>query len=385
MMSRVDPQAVLQGRVPGRVSPVAAAALAISSGCTAVMLLIDAAGGPSFLTGLALAMLPVPVLIALILKLDPLEPEPWRALVLVFMWGAGVAILGAAVLNELGLHYVMAPIFGAEKGRLVVTTISAPLVEESLKGAVLFGYLRFYSRELDELTDGIIYGAMVAIGFAMMENIAYYMRAAASDELGGVFILRGVITPFGHPLFTALTGVGVAYAAMHRGTARRIAPLAGLAAAAITHGAWNYSAAFGAGGLAGAYAIALCIVVILTWLVVRERRAMRGHIDTFLTPYVAEGLVRPHDIQMLASPGWRSQARAWAAIHGGTAAARAMGYYQLAATELVLLHRMAAYGVTERSWFDQRREALVELVRVSRETFQSAVSPTGQRDTKPHA
>ncbi|MGH3388740.1 MAG: PrsW family intramembrane metalloprotease [Actinomadura sp.] len=361
------------------MSPAALAALVISSGCTAVMLLIDAAGGPSFLTGLALAMLPVPVLISLILKLDPLEPEPWRALVFVFMWGAGVAILGAVILNELGLQYVMAPIFGPEKGRLVVTTVSAPLVEESLKGAVLFGYLRFYSRELDELTDGIIYGAMVAVGFAMMENIAYYMRAAASDELGGVFILRGVITPFGHPLFTALTGVGVAYAAMHRGTVRRIAPLAGLAAAAITHGAWNYSTVF------GAYAIALCIVAILTWFVVRERRAMRGHIDTFLTPYVADGLVRPDDIQMLASPGWRSQARAWAAIHGGTAAARAMGYYQLAATELVLLHKMAAYGVTEPSWFDQRREALVELVRVSRETFQSAVSPAGNRGTEPHA
>lgn len=349
------------------------------------MLLIDAVGGPSFLTGLALAILPVPVLISLILKLDPLEPEPWRALVLAFMWGAGVAILGAAILNGFGLNYVMAPIFGAEKGRLIVTTISAPLVEESLKGAVLFGYLRFYSRELDELTDGIMYGAMVAIGFAMMENVAYYMQAAADHDLGGVFILRGVITPFGHPLFTALTGVGVAYAATHHGTARRIAPLAGLAAAVIMHGAWNYSTAFGAGGLAGAYAIALCIVAVLAGFVVRERRAMRGHIDTFLSPYVADGLVRPDDIPMLASPAWRKQAREWAALHGGTAAVRAMGYYQLAATELVLLHKMAAYGVTEPSWFDERRDALVELVRVSRETFQSAVASADRRGPEPHA
>ena len=66
------------------------------------------------------------------------------------------------------------------------------------------------------------YGS-VALGFAMMENVAYYMRAfnsGGAHQLELVFILCSVLAPFGHPLFTSMTGLGVAYAAMNRGAGR---------------------------------------------------------------------------------------------------------------------------------------------------------------------
>ena len=123
------------------------------------------------------------------------------------MWGAGVAVLGALLLNTAGYELLTKPVFG-ERGELVTASVGAPLVEESLKGAVLFGFLWFRRHELDGLTDGIIYAGMVALGFAMMENIGYYMRAINQHNLEAVFIMRGVISPFGHPLFTSMTGLG---------------------------------------------------------------------------------------------------------------------------------------------------------------------------------
>lgn len=373
-----DPRAVLDGRTPGRISARAIAGIAISSLCAFVLLTIDLTdgdGATSFLGGLGLAILPVPVLIALVLALDPLEPEPWPALAFAFLWGAGVAVLGAAILNTVGLHYVTAPIFGTTRGQLVTAAIGAPVIEESLKGAVLFAYLSFYRQELDELNDGIVYAAMVAIGFAMMENITYYMRAAVHHELVGVFLLRGIIAPFGHPLFTSMTGLGVSYAALNRGRARVWAPAAGLAVAMLLHGIWNLSTAFGFAGLGIAYGIDLCVLAILVAVVVAERRALTRLIRTVLTPYTATGLVTERDIQMLGSPPLRRRARRWARLRGGTAAARAMGHYQLAATELVLAHKMAQRGLAEPSWATRRMTALLDVMRLSLEAFREAARP----------
>jgi PrsW family intramembrane metalloprotease len=65
----------------------------------------------------------------------------------------------------------------------------------------------------------VIYAAMVGLGFAMVENVGYYINAIATPERGGIallgytFVLRGVLSPLLHPIFTSMTGLGVAYAA----------------------------------------------------------------------------------------------------------------------------------------------------------------------------
>jgi RsiW-degrading membrane proteinase PrsW (M82 family) len=368
-MARVDPKAILEGRIPGRAPVGLIVGLIVSSVCALVVLGIDALNGASFIVGLSLAILPVPLLVALVLMLDRMEPEPWRALVFAFMWGAGVAVLGALVLNTAGYELLTKPVFG-ERGELVTAAVGAPLVEESLKGAVLFGFLWFRRHELDGLTDGIIYAGMVALGFAMMENVSYYIRAVDQHNLESVFIMRGVISPFGHPLFTSMTGLGVAYAALHRGAARVAAPIAGLCGAMLLHGAWNFSTAFGLKGLTIAYGIDFCILIGLIIIVARERRQTVRLIQLHLPMYAATGLVTPQDVHMLGNIALRRRARQWAKMAGGTSAARAMGDYQLAATELALLHQRAARGVAEPAWFYRRRLDLMNLMHVARQAFQ---------------
>ncbi|URN04307.1 PrsW family intramembrane metalloprotease [Actinomadura madurae] len=346
--------------------------MTVSGLCAVVALGADAAlGGAGFWVGVLLAILPIPVLIALALTLDRLEPEPPRALAFAFMWGAGVAVLGALVLNTAGLLYVTVPIFGETDGHFVSATFGAPVIEETLKGAVLFGLLWFRRNEIDGFADGIIYAAMVGLGFAMMENVTYYMRAfedGGAQQLQAVFILRGLIAPLSHPLFTSMTGLGVAYAATHR-RGQLLAPLAGLLGAMILHGLWNGSAAFGLGGLGIVYLLDFGVLVTLIVVVFAERRHTVRRIEAYLPTYAGTGLVTPQDVRMLRSIPSRRAARRWARSVGGAPAARAMTDYQLAATELALLHKRAERGVADPHWFGTRRDSLLELMSLARQAF----------------
>jgi RsiW-degrading membrane proteinase PrsW (M82 family) len=371
-MARVDPKAVLEGRIPGRPPVGLIVGLTVSSLCVVLALAADVlSGGAGFWVGVVLAILPIPALVALALTLDRLEPEPPRALLFAFMWGAGVAVLGALVLNTLGLLYVTVPIFGETKGHFVSATFGAPVIEESLKGAVLIGMLWFRRNEIDGFADGIIYAAMVGLGFAMMENITYYMRAfedGGAQQLQAVFILRGLIAPLSHPLFTSMTGLGVAYAATHR-RGQILAPAAGLLGAMVLHGLWNGATAYGLGGLGIVYALDFCVLVALIVIVAVERRHTVRRIEAYLPLYAGTGLVTPQDVRMLRSIPTRRAARRWARSVGGPPAARAMVDYQLAATELALLHKRADRGNAEPHWFTTRRDSLLQLMGLARQAF----------------
>ncbi|GAA2155084.1 PrsW family intramembrane metalloprotease [Actinomadura napierensis] len=371
-MARVDPKAVLEGRIPGRPPVGLIVGLTVSSLCVVLALAADVlSGGAGFWVGVVLAILPIPALVALALTLDRLEPEPPRALLFAFMWGAGVAVFGALVLNTLGLLYVTIPIFGEVKGHVVSATFGAPVIEESLKGAVLIGMLWFRRNEIDGFADGIIYAAMVGLGFAMMENITYYMRAfedGGAQQLQAVFILRGLIAPLSHPLFTSMTGLGVAYAATHR-RGQLLAPAAGLIGAMILHGLWNGATTFGLGGLGVVYLLDFGVLVTLIVIVTVERRHTVRRIEAYLPMYAGTGLVTPQDVRMLRSIPSRRAARRWAKSVGGPPAGRAMVDYQLAATELALLHKRADRGNAEPHWFATRRDSLLELMSLARQAF----------------
>ncbi len=375
-----DPKAIIEGRAPGRTSVGLIAGTVIAAACAIVMLLVLAVESElrghselPFLVALPVALLPVPLLIALVLLVDRLEPEPRVNLIFAFVWGAGVAALVAVVINSLGLEFITMPALGKTAGEYVSATFGAPPVEETLKGLVLILLLRLRRQELDGPTDGIIYAAMVGLGFAMMENIGYYMDALIKPEIGGArllgitFVLRGVLSPFAHPIFTSMTGLGVAYAASHRRAGWAI-PL-GWFAAMLLHGTWNGLSGLGLPGLGLAYVIVFCVFVALAVVLVRDRNRIVGLIRRTLPGYVPTGLVTAQDVAMLATLPGRRIARNWARANGGRPAAAAMTDYQLAATELAMLHQRAERGVIERAQFESRRQALLGLMHAARMAF----------------
>ncbi|GAB3692123.1 hypothetical protein GCM10027597_48800 [Saccharopolyspora tripterygii] len=321
--------------------------------------------------GMLLALPTAIVLVALLLLVDRLEPEPRLNLLLAFGWGAGVALLGALIVNTLG-ESVLAAVMGPEPASVLTVSVIAPFVEESFKGALLLFLLLVRPNEIDGPTDGIVYAGMCGLGFALVENVLYYMQglASVSGEIWGTVLIRGVVAPLGHPMYTAMTGLGVAYAATHRGAGRVFAVFFGWCAAVFLHALWNGgSTLFGIGGLVLAYLVEAGVLLVLVIILIRDRRRLVRSIGRYLPAYIPSGLVAPNDIRMLGAMAGRRQARHWARSQAGNVGAQAMGDYQLAATELALLHARAERRTIEPQTFFVRRDQIVALMRVARDAF----------------
>ncbi len=342
--------------------------LVVAGICALVSFSFDILNGGTveFFIALGLAVAPVPLLLAGVLALDRMEPEPRTNLIFAFAWGAGIAVLVAGILNSLNLIYVERRLGDVTGARNLVATFGAPLVEETMKGLVLIGLLRFRRWELDGPTDGIIYASMVGLGFAMSENVSYYLAALSEhgpDGLAATVVLRGVLSPFAHPLFTSLIGISVAYAAQRRGAGGVGMIVAGWIGAMTLHGIWNGFASFGGfTGLAIAYLILMILLFVELGVIFQDRKRIVGLIQRYLPPYERNGLINPADIYMLSSLRRRGQARQWAKTHGGKAGARAMTDYQLAATELGLLHERAVRGGVDEHFFRTRQRSLADLM-----------------------
>lgn len=197
--------------------------------------------------------LPIPAI------LDRFDPEPWWCLAMAFFWGAIAATGVAGFVNSATLTFA-SHAFGKSTGFLITTCVSAPLVEEGMKGLAIFGCFYFLRREFDGVVDGIVYATFCALGFAAVENVQYYAEASmrGHDVFQQTFVLRGIIAPWGHPLYTSMTGIGFGVAReTDRPAVRVLAPIVGLAAAMALHATWNYVPNLGP---------AVFVVSLLLWL-----------------------------------------------------------------------------------------------------------------------
>jgi protease PrsW len=148
----------------------------------------------------------------------------------------------------------------------------------------------------------------------------------------------------------------------------------------VLHGLWNGLTRFGAGGIVLAYGMLACVVVVLLAVVVADRRRIVRLIWQFLPGYTETGLVTDADLRMLTSLRERRRARRWAREAAGRRGGRAMADYQLAATELALVHQRAQRRAIEATRFADRRQALVGLMAAARAAFlRDLREPAGPR------
>lgn len=167
------------------------------------------------LLAILFAALPLLIVIPTFMWLDRFEAEPTRLLVFAFLWGALVSAFGAAVLNT-GAVVAFETVTDPESAVATMAVVVAPVVEEALKGVLVLLIWWLHRREFDGITDGMVYAGICAAGFAFTENIQYLGQALAEGGgafLAGVFVLRGIMSPFAHPMFTVLIGVGIGIAA----------------------------------------------------------------------------------------------------------------------------------------------------------------------------
>ncbi len=310
------------------------------------------------LASLIAALIPLVLVTPIFLWLDRFEAEPWRYLVTAFLYGALVSTAGAIIINTLAGLYFQSVTDG-ESARTLTAVISAPLSEESFKGFFVLVMWLAFRKQFNGFTDGLVYAGIVAAGFAFTENIQYFAQAfmqAGAIGFGGTFVLRGIATPFLHPMFTAMIGIGIGIAATSRSTAVKIvAPFLGWCAAVLLHGLWNLSASFGLVGLIIGLAVGFVwfvgFVSFVVWTRKREGRVIGEH----LMAYVDTGWISREEVGMLASMKARRGARTWAKFHRGPDGLKSMRSFQDSASELALLRfRMISQAADHESLFRER-------------------------------
>ncbi|MFF5898422.1 PrsW family intramembrane metalloprotease [Streptomyces argenteolus] len=344
----------------------AGAVITVLALCGLVILALvrEQTGTEGFLVGLGLAVLPVPLLMSAFRWLDRVEPGPWRNLLFAFFWGACAAALVAIIANSFATRWIATATADPASADTLGATVIAPVVEESAKAAAVLLIFLFRRREFGGVVDGIVVAGFTATGFAFTENILYLGNAFGEDQqLGttglasvtaGTFFVRVVMSPFAHPLFTVLSGIGLGIAALGgaRHPVRRILlPLLGLALAMGMHALWNGSSALGPYGFYAVYgAVMVPCFALVTWLAIWSRQRELRTLSTELPVYAAAGWLTPAEPPALASMRARGMARDMARHwHGGAgrdrgkAAARAVAEYESFATSLAMLRRRARH------------------------------------------
>lgn len=341
----------------------------VGAGVMAFVLLASGAPG-ALVIGTLLAALPVGPLVAVFLWLDRYEPEPRRLIAMALGWGALVATAAALVLQTLDQ-------FAFGRPESLSAAIVAPITEEAAKGVFVVLLVVARRRVIDGVLDGIVYGGMVGIGFAFTENILYLAAAyMGGDGIGpggigavtGTFVVRGIFSPFAHPFFTALFGVGIGYAVVTRSSFWRVAsPLLGYAAAVLAHALWNGAAYFGGGEFFVLTYLFLMVpaFLLMAGFAVWARKREGQMLARALTDAANRGLIAPHEVPWLVRIPGRRAAREYAKGVGGEPALRAMQEYQEQAIELGFLHDRYLRG-TAPADVVPRGQAMVDRLAVLR-------------------
>jgi RsiW-degrading membrane proteinase PrsW (M82 family) len=322
------------------------------------------------LVGLLLALLPFPLLVALILYLDRLEPEPRALLAAIFGAGAGIAVVTALLGRALHTAAIATPELGPHPSLTAAVpagaAIGGALVAETLNGLVLLALLASRRTEIDGVEDGVVYGSMVGLGFALVANVYGYsvVWGNGAGAIAEEFARRGIFGPAFHALFTSLIGLGVAYAATRPAvTGRYLAIVAGWAAAVALDALWNHSVTAEGTALLTTYAILGGALIVVITVVVADRQRVVRMITSFLPDFEHPEVVTAQDIPMLANLRMRRLGRHWARLNLGLDGRRAMTQYQLAATELAMACRRKSLGQTSHDAYERHRDDSLTLMR----------------------
>jgi hypothetical protein len=251
----------------------------------------------------------------------------------------------------------------------MTASISAPLVEESLKGMAVLIVFFIFHREFDNLLDGIVYGAIVALGFAATENSFYiYQYGAAEGGVGDILFIsfiRNILVGWQHPFYTAFIGLGLAMARLNKNWLIKLgAPFIGWCLAVFTHSLHNTLATVlpGLGGLAiGTFidwAGWFVMFLIVLWAIRRER----GFIIQYLLEEAQTGVITPTQYRTASSIPSLFMARFNALLGGRLRDTRR--FYQVC-HELAHKKRQFAMFGEERGNSRLIQQYRAELVRLS--------------------
>jgi len=237
----------------------------------------------AFIGATFIAFIPAYMYLKSIRNAEKYGREPWEALKIAFAWGAISGVFLALVLSALGvplLLFLLADLTDPSVHDilpvLVGAVIVAPIVEEFAKPLVMFQN-QTIRREIDELEDGIVYGAACGLGFGATENVMYGLTeglaAAGFAGMAFLIVIRTVSSILLHLVTTSYTGHGIARY-MLNGEPFTVV-LKYYLIAVVVHATWNLAAVYSLlfGSETGAYLIFLfSIILAISGLQLAKRR-----------------------------------------------------------------------------------------------------------------
>jgi RsiW-degrading membrane proteinase PrsW (M82 family) len=295
----------------------------------------------------------------LVYLLDLYEREPIALLVAAFVWGAVAATTLSAIGNA-GWSLVVARLAGPEVATRWSSALTAPIVEETLKGLGVVLIVLIARDEVDDRMDGFVYGALCGLGFAVVEDVFYFLGVFGGD-VGGVlegFFVRVIASGlYSHVLYTGLVGMAVGVVVTRRddrplgARLRTAAPL--VAAAVVGHFLWNSPILElfpaqpweGAEWLLIPIATAVKGLPLLLFVVLAVRLAHareRSWLHESLTAEVDDSSVTSEELATLESVRRRRQARRHVRDRGGDRAAALLGRLQREQVNLAMIRSRVA-------------------------------------------
>lgn len=189
------------------------------------------------------AIIPMMTYLIIIWWVDRYDREPFKLVLKNYLWGALGAVIFAIVWSS--LISALVSVFVKDTAYLskIEAILVAPFVEEITKGAFLLFTIRH--KKFDNITDGIVYGGAIGLGFGMTENFLYFITYG--DTLVNwmmIVIIRTLFSAVMHCVSTATFGAFLAYGRFKKTPLKIFYIISGLSIAMFIHLAWNLSVSF---------------------------------------------------------------------------------------------------------------------------------------------
>jgi len=328
--------------------------------------------------------LPTATYVYIVWRLDRYEKEPFWLLAGAFLWGAVPAVV-ASLIAEL-IAGVPSGLLGGNLASTIDSSLSAPVIEEVAKGlAVLLLFFAFH-REFDDVLDGIVYGAMVGFGFAMTENVLYFLSAFSTGgvaDWGVVVFLRSIVFGLNHALYTSITGAGLGLARYYPAVAKRIlVPVLALIVAISLHGIHNLFAQLN-DAVCGAVLVSVVTdwsgILVMLLVAAAAWQKEKSWIAMELAEEVRYGTLTPAEYQVVQSP-WRRAGARWDALNtNGIGGYRQVGLAYQLLTELAFKKRQARLMGDEDGNLAEMQRLRHQIAQI-RSDAAGQMAPTARRE-----
>ncbi len=244
-----------------------------------------------FIASFFAAIVPMLTYLLIIWQVDRYDREPFSLVIINYLYGAVGAIIIAVLGSGLISSFVSLIVQNGETVSRIETIVVAPIVEETTKGFFLF--LMVYNKKFDNITDGIVYGGAIGLGFGMTENFFYFVFYAHSfTDWLSIVIIRTLFSGVMHCVSTGILGAFLGYSKFKPKYIKITFPLFGLGIAMFIHFLWNLSVSFESTAILGflfmIFTITIFITVFSISLLGEKKiiyRELLPETDTGLIPY----------------------------------------------------------------------------------------------------